>query len=646
MGWEAHAKYGALAHFRFEGERAAVFFDDDGAGQGEALAGTFADFFRGEKRVEYFPANAFGDSGATILHGDDDGVAVFASSNDDEAFFTGNFHDVSNGVGRVDEQVQKDLIEISEMTRDRRQHAEIGFDFGYIFGFVPRDDQGAFDGFVEVGGDFIGAVIDVRKLFHGADDGGDAIHAVHHLLESFGNFCFEECPLYFGADRIEGLEEFGRDGAVAGPLRDFFVLGDHGETVAKGVLNEAGVVSDELNWGVDFVGDSGGQAADRFEFLRVTEFDFHLTLFGDVREVDDRAADLRAFEHRDGGIADREMRAVNAAEIIEVGGMAAALLQQLGQRAIGFRVGGTILASVMKQIVGVLANDAFRHDAQGAGSGTIDESDGAGEVHAVDAFGSGLENEDEFFANSFAFGLGDFARHELAHLAGDAHQKIAELFVHGDSFMAEEGHDAENCLKKTERHGEGAADSGGSGGVGPREVGALGYVFDRLRRARLPDASGKTFAELELDALAYGLKLEILGRRHAPELRGEQVSGCSVELPDFAEIVFQRFAEDAKNPVAGFGNILRFGQDAGDRELDVGLFAHAVTFDRVGQYAFVRGRVHAALDNVVVRAGANYFDSLNGIVNGGEDDDRSVFRGGDEALQAANTIGVRDCDVD
>src|ERR1700740_2625445 len=108
MGWEAHTKRGAASHFRIEGERAAVFFDDDGAREGEALAGTFADFLGGEKWVEYFAANAFGDSGAAILYGDDDRVTILSGLDDDEALFAGNFHDVSNGVGRVDEQVQED----------------------------------------------------------------------------------------------------------------------------------------------------------------------------------------------------------------------------------------------------------------------------------------------------------------------------------------------------------------------------------------------------------------------------------------------------------------------------------------------------------------------------------------------------------
>ena len=184
------------------------------------------------------------------------------------------------------------MIEIAEVTGDRRQGAEIGCDFGDVFGFVARNDKGAFDGFVEVGGDFIGAAIHVREFLHGADDGGDAVHAVEHLLEGFGDFSFQERPFDFGADGVEGAEKFGRHGAAAGLFADFFILGDHGQAVAEGILHEAGVIADELDGRIDFVGDARGETADGFEFLGVTEFDFHLALFGDVREVDDGAADV------------------------------------------------------------------------------------------------------------------------------------------------------------------------------------------------------------------------------------------------------------------------------------------------------------------------------------------------------------------
>jgi hypothetical protein len=55
--------------------------------------------------------------------------------------------------------------------------------------------------------------------------------------------------------------------------------------------------------------------------------------------------------------------------------------------------------------------------------------------------------------------------------------------------------------------------------------------------------------------------------------------------------------------------------------------------------------MHPALDDVVVGAGADYCDGLYRIVNAGEDDDRSVFGVGDQALQAANAVGIRDSRV-
>ena len=80
-------------------------------------------------------------------------------------------------------------------------------------------------------------------------------------------------------------------------------------------------------------------------------------------------------------------------------------------------------------------------------------------------------------------------------------------------------------------------------------------------------------------ALAERLELQMRRGWHAPGLHVDQLIGRGVELPDFAEVEFQGFAEDAKNSVAGFGNILRFGQDARNRQLQIRLFTHAVAFE-------------------------------------------------------------------
>ena len=49
--------------------------------------------------------------------------------------------------------------------------------------------------------------------------------------------------------------------------------------VAEGVLEESGVVADVLGGGVDFVGDAGGQLADRLHPLGLGQFHAHPLLF-------------------------------------------------------------------------------------------------------------------------------------------------------------------------------------------------------------------------------------------------------------------------------------------------------------------------------------------------------------------------------
>ena len=67
-----------------------------------------------------------------------------------------------------------------------------------------------------------------------------------------------------------------------------------------------------------------------------------------------------------------------------------------------------------------------------------------------------------------------------------------------------------------------------------------------------------------------------------------------------------------------------------------------MAFDGVGKHAFVGCGVHAALHNVIVGSGADYFQGLRWVMNAAEDDDRSVFGDGDQALQARNPVGIRD----
>jgi hypothetical protein len=70
-----------------------------------------------------------------------------------------------------------------------------------------------------------------------------------------------------------------------------------------------------------------------------------------------------------------------------------------------------------------------------------------------------------------------------------------------------------------------------------------------------------------------------------------------------------------------------------------------VAFDGVGEHAFVRSRIHAALRDITVGSGADDFQGLRWVMNAGEDDARGILGYGDQALQARNAIGIRNGEI-
>lgn len=186
-----------------------MFIDDNRACQSQTLPRTFSHFLGREKRIEYLGANALGNSGAGVCNRNDDAIAILPSAHSDAAFFAGLFDDVTDRVRGVDEQVEKHLVQVAQMAVDGRQSAQFGSHIGDVLDLIARNDQSAFDGFIQVGRSFFGAAIHVRELFHGANNGGDTIDTVQHLFEGLGNFRAEEVPLDVLADGVHLLQHAG-----------------------------------------------------------------------------------------------------------------------------------------------------------------------------------------------------------------------------------------------------------------------------------------------------------------------------------------------------------------------------------------------------------------------------------------------------
>ena len=58
-----------------------------------------------------------------------------------------------------------------------------------------------------------------------------------------------------------------------------------------------GTVTDELHWGIDFVGDAGGQLADGFHFMGLGQLDLGLLAFGDILDAKHNTGDCGLPKH-------------------------------------------------------------------------------------------------------------------------------------------------------------------------------------------------------------------------------------------------------------------------------------------------------------------------------------------------------------
>jgi len=98
-------------------------------------------------------------------------------------------------VGGVDDEVEDDLVEFSGEAGDAGQVGlEILDDIGDVFPLVGGEDEGIFDGLVEVGGDFFAAAA-MGEITHGVDNAGDATDAFEGLFDGAGGFGDEEIQI-------------------------------------------------------------------------------------------------------------------------------------------------------------------------------------------------------------------------------------------------------------------------------------------------------------------------------------------------------------------------------------------------------------------------------------------------------------------
>ena len=161
---------------------AVVFLDDDGMGNGQALACAFPNVFGGEEWIEDFGLNVFRYPGTGIDNADFDELVFAPRTNPKGALLFGAVHDVGYGMRCIDNQIEDDLVKLARDAGHRREiGSQVGGQIRNILPFVLRNQRGALDGAINVHHGHLDRAW-VGELSHGTNDRGDVIDPLEQLF--------------------------------------------------------------------------------------------------------------------------------------------------------------------------------------------------------------------------------------------------------------------------------------------------------------------------------------------------------------------------------------------------------------------------------------------------------------------------------
>ena len=234
------------------------------------LSRSFADLLCRKKGIKYpvpyFIGNPF--SGIADL---DYGVILFLPCAYPDlslaAVRTVVVHHIPYGMGRIDDHVQYHLIELSGQTGNfGKIDIKIRFDIRHIFPFVPRYGNGALYGFVDVyKGFFVHS--GMGELLHRLDDLDNPFYPLKRLIDRFRDFFGEEFEVRFLKGLFYAGNRFWKSRLASHLAQEVLILFKERMDIFKRISEKIGVIADILHRGIDLVGNTRSQLADRLELL-------------------------------------------------------------------------------------------------------------------------------------------------------------------------------------------------------------------------------------------------------------------------------------------------------------------------------------------------------------------------------------------
>src|ERR1700688_2312175 len=282
-------KCGAFIYFGIEPNASAVFLGNDVVANGKSLAGSLANLFGGVEGVEDAGAGGQRDTGPIVLDFDLNIVVDLPRSNDELSVFAALLgRGVTDGVGSVDNQVQKDLIHLVAVALDARQVGLIiGLNVGEVLDLILCNGEGCIERFVEI--DVLSfSAASVGKAPNRPENLAHAPDPLKGLGDGLGNLAPKPIPIFgrpsgrngWGRVRVGGNRGVGRSQAK----------GDSCINLFPGVAEKCDVIRNILDGRVEFMGNTGSQLSDGGEFLSLLR---HATI-ADVASGNDECLDLAA----------------------------------------------------------------------------------------------------------------------------------------------------------------------------------------------------------------------------------------------------------------------------------------------------------------------------------------------------------------
>src|ERR1039458_2841571 len=240
---------------------------DYGVRDGQALARAFTHLLRGEEGGENLGSDVFGDASAGVAYPYFRPPAIPMSADADGTLLVRVAHHVANRVGCVHNQIEDHLVELAGQAGNGRQFAiQIGRQIGDVLPFVFGDQDGAFDGSIDIHRRLL-HLSRMREFFHGSNDPRDLGHAFEQLFDGFGNLVAQVVDVHVVDRPFQGSYKIGLVRVAKGT--GYLGVGiDEGNQVAEGIVQKLGVVADVLDGGVDFVSDPRRKLSDGLQLLR------------------------------------------------------------------------------------------------------------------------------------------------------------------------------------------------------------------------------------------------------------------------------------------------------------------------------------------------------------------------------------------